>query len=332
MKSKITRTHFLTTYFLAVLIALLLVSMPSGAGAAPNGRSHTATSRDWTVTLWVARTSAKAGAFIPAIVTVDNRSGRNVDIFGCPSTNYEVVAGNSAVPNSPAIPTVACGGELSPGVHVFRTKVFTVYMGCGGGGNPPCGQPPELSPLPNGTYRTQLILPSSKPSLPMPRPLTITLTDEAPKVRIPNCRERQMTETVHSVPMKPTSSLIAWYGQVTYKNTGAECEMARSTVVVQAQIGGAASQRTLSKKTSPVAEGGPFAVQHNGGAHAWLEVSNVRPKNWQPGYCPPKAVSGLNVGGPFTAWPLHYMELSPSVSVCSNFAVKVVSGSLEPGA
>src|ERR1700690_1862880 len=104
MKSKITRSHFLTTYFLAVLIALVLVPVPSGAGAAPNGSSHTATSKDWTVTLWVARTSARAGASIPAIVTVDNRSGRNVDIFGCLGTDYKVVAGNSAVPNSPAIP------------------------------------------------------------------------------------------------------------------------------------------------------------------------------------------------------------------------------------
>jgi len=331
MKSKITRSHFLTTYFLAVLIALVLVSVPSGAGAAPNGSSHTATSKDWTVTLWVARTSARAGASIPAIVTVDNRSGRNVDIFGCPGTDYEVVAGNSAVPNSPAIPTVACGGKMSPGVHVFRTKVFTVYMGCGGGGNPPCGQPPKLSPLPNGTYHTQLILPSSKPSLPMPRPLIITLTGKAPRVRIPNCREQQMTETVHSVPMKPTNSLIVWYGQVKYKNTGAECEMVRSTVMVQAQIGGAASQRTLSMKNSPVSEGGSFPVQHNGVAHAWLEVSNVPHRNWQPGYCPPVTVSGLNVGGPSSAWPLNYFALSPEVSICSDITVKVVSGMLEPG-
>jgi hypothetical protein len=329
MKSKHIRTHSLPNY-LAVLVALLVVSVPSESGAAPSGTSHTAVSKDWTVTLWVARTSARAGAPIPATVTVDNRSDRSADIFGCPGTNYEIVAGNSAVPNSPAIPTVACGGKLGPGVHVFHTKVFTVYMGCGGAGNPPCG--PKLSPLPDGTYRTQLILPSSKPSLPMPRPVTLTLTGTTSKARVPDCREQQMTETLNSVQMKPTNSMTAWYGQVTYKNTGAECEMERSTVVVQAETGAAASLRALTKRSSPAAKGSPFTVQHNGRAHTWLEVSNVPPKNWKPGYCPPIAVSGLKVSGPSLAWHLNYFALPPTVSICSLLAVKVVSGALEPGA
>lgn len=160
----------------AVSLVTLLGVVPTNAGASSSGRSHTATSKDWTVTLWVARTSTKLGTSIPATVTVDNRTSHRIEIVGCPGTDYEIIAGSSTVPNSPIIPTVLCSSEMSPGIHVFHTKVQTMYVSCGGGaGSPPCGKPPKLTALPRGTYHTQLILPGAEPSLPMPRALTITL-------------------------------------------------------------------------------------------------------------------------------------------------------------
>jgi hypothetical protein len=128
------------------------------------------------VTLWVARTSTKSGTSIPATVTVDNQTNHRIEIVGCPGTDYEIIAGSSTVPNSPVIPTALCSSEMSPGVHVFHTKVQTMYVSCGGAAvSPPCGKPPKLTALPTGSYHTQLILPGAEPSLPMPRALTITL-------------------------------------------------------------------------------------------------------------------------------------------------------------
>jgi hypothetical protein len=174
MKTKNARRGALVV-MAASLVALLGV-VPSNAGASASGRSHTATSKDWTVTLWVARTSTKSGTSIPATVTVDNRTNHRIEIVGCPGTDYEIIAGSSTVPNSPVIPTVLCSSEMSPGVHVFHTKVQTMYVSCGGGaGSPPCGKLPKLTALPTGTYHTQLILPGAERSLPMPRALTITL-------------------------------------------------------------------------------------------------------------------------------------------------------------
>jgi hypothetical protein len=161
---------------LAVSLVTLLGVAPPNAGASSGGRSHTATSKDWTVTLWVARTSTKSGTSIPATVTVDNRTNHRIEIVGCPGTDYEIIAGSSTAPNSPVIPTVLCSSGMSPGVHVFHTKVQTTYVSCGGGvGSPPCGKPPKLTALPRGTYHTQLILPGAEPSLPMPRALNITI-------------------------------------------------------------------------------------------------------------------------------------------------------------
>jgi hypothetical protein len=158
------------------LAGLTLVSAPSNAGATSSSRSHTATSLDWTVTLSVARTSARPGTSIPATLTVDNRSGRPIDIVGCPGTDYEIVAGSSKVPNSPVIPSVLCTSKIGPGLHIFHTKVQTMYVSCGGGAeSPPCGHPPKLSPLPVGVYHTQLILPGATSPLPVPRAFSITL-------------------------------------------------------------------------------------------------------------------------------------------------------------
>jgi hypothetical protein len=175
MKTKNERRGALVVMWAFSLVALLGVA-PSNAGASTSGRSHIATSKYWTVTLWVAQTSTKPGTSIPATVTVDNRSGHRVEIVGCPFTDYEIIAGSPTVPNSPDITAQLCTSELSPGNHVFHTKVQTMYVGCGGGaGSPPCGKLPKLTALPVGMYQTQLILPGARPSLPMPRALTITL-------------------------------------------------------------------------------------------------------------------------------------------------------------
>lgn len=330
MKQIHAPTHSLVAVLAATAIALTFVSVPTDVGAVSRGERHSATSKDWKVTVWVSRTSTKAGESIPATVTVDNRTGRGVFITGCPGTDYEIVAGNSSSPNKPVIPAVLCASKMSPGVHVFRTKVLTKYVNCGAKGSP-CGQPPKLPPLPYGTYRTQLVLPTSAFPLPMPPPLTITLTGSAAKVSVPNCRVAQVTENVATVPMKPPNNHYAWFGQVVFKNTGPTCELSRSTVSVIAETGAAVSPRALSKKYLPVVLGLPFPVQHGGSAHTWLEVTDTQPKNWKPILCPPTAVSGLEVGGPSQTWPLKYFALT-AVGVCSAFIINARSGLLQPGA
>ena len=164
----------LVAVWVALLVTLLWV-VPTNVGASTSGRSHTATSKDWSVTVWVARTSTKPGTLIPATVTIDNRSDHRIEIVGCPGTDYEILADNSKIPNSPVIPAVLCASKMGPGIHVFHTEVQTTYQECGSLDTPRCGNPPKMSSLPVGTYHTQLILPGAKPSLPMPRALTVTL-------------------------------------------------------------------------------------------------------------------------------------------------------------
>lgn len=158
----------------ASMIAIVLLA--SGVAQASTGHTVTATSKEWTVRLWVARTTAKSGTTIPATVTVDNRTGRSANLVGCPGVVYEIGLGNAKVPNSLAVSTVLCEGTISPGVHVFHTKVQTTYQSCGGTSVPRCGNPPKMSSLPPGIYRTQIVLPGAKGFPASLRPLTITLT------------------------------------------------------------------------------------------------------------------------------------------------------------
>ena len=160
----------------ASVAALVVGLLTPGASAASTGRTATATSKEWTVTLWVARTSTRAGTSIPATVTVDNRTGHRVVVSGCRGVVFEMDLGNAKIPNPIAVTTAECSSSMAPGVHVFHTKVLTTYEGCGGNGLPKCGNPPKMSPLPAGTYRTQTVWLGAKPALPTPRPITITLT------------------------------------------------------------------------------------------------------------------------------------------------------------
>ena len=160
----------------SMVVVFVTVGALSNAGASASAsRSSTASTKYWTVTLRVSRTSTVAGTTIPATVTVDNRSGHRVEVTGCTGTDYEILVGNAKVPHSPIIPTVLCTSWMGAGVHVFHTKVQTMYESCGGQGVPRCGTPPAMSPLPTGTYRTELVLPTSKYPLPTPHPLTIQL-------------------------------------------------------------------------------------------------------------------------------------------------------------
>lgn len=171
MESMRARRHLLAAVWSVSVVALVLGLVSSVASATPSGQSVSATSKDWTVTIWVARTSTRAGTTIPATVTVDNRTGHRVEVTGCVGTIYKIVVGNSKVPNSPVIPTVLCAGTMAPGAHVFHTKVLTTYQTCSGNLN--CGDPAKPSALPAGTYRTQVVLPGAFPT---PGPLAITLT------------------------------------------------------------------------------------------------------------------------------------------------------------
>jgi hypothetical protein len=156
----------------AVLVCGLLLSQTS---AAVTGSIVTATSKGWTVAVWVARTTTKSGTTIPATITLDNRTGHRVEFTGCPGVVFTIVVGNAKVPNRPVIATAFCGSKMTPGVHVFHTKVLTNYQTCGINGSPKCGNPRKLPALPTGTYHTYVIWPGTMPALPRPASVTITL-------------------------------------------------------------------------------------------------------------------------------------------------------------
>lgn len=157
----------------AITGALLVsLSAPGMAGAA-SGASSTARTVDWIETVWVARTTVKAGVAIPATVTVVNRTNHKLAVMGCGGS---MTVANSKVPNPLIVGTSLCLWMASPGRHVFRFKVSTTYQICGGSGSPACGSPPRMTPLPPGVYRTEAILPSTK-GMGTPRPITIRLTD-----------------------------------------------------------------------------------------------------------------------------------------------------------
>jgi hypothetical protein len=162
---------------LGVVSAVVLVSglLAIGASAASSGRTNTAVSKVWTVSVWLARSSTEAGTPIPATVTIDNKTAHRLTGTGCPGVNFSMDVGNATFPNPIPETAAYCGFSIAPGVHVFHTKVITTFEGCSGEGLPKCGKPPKLSALPAGTYQTRIIWPGFGNTLPKPRKFTVTL-------------------------------------------------------------------------------------------------------------------------------------------------------------
>jgi hypothetical protein len=157
-------------------VALAFGLLATGASATSSGRTSTAASKEWTVTVRLARTSTRAGTPIPVTVTVLNKTAHKLSGSGCPGVNFLMGVTNAKVPNPIPVTLALCSFSITPGVHVFHTKVITTYEGCGGNGVPKCGNPPKLRALPAGTYHTQTIWPELGKDFPKPQKFTVTLT------------------------------------------------------------------------------------------------------------------------------------------------------------
>jgi hypothetical protein len=163
--------------FASILLATVL---SSGAAAATTGQVSSATSKDWTVRVWVAATTVKAGTDIPATITIVNHSGHAILGGSCPDAAYLMNVGNAKIPNNIVVPTPSCKAtHFSRGTYVFHLKVWTIYEVCSGSSQsqhlPRCPKNGHGAPLPSGTYRTNVVLPKFK-GLPTPKPITIRLT------------------------------------------------------------------------------------------------------------------------------------------------------------
>jgi hypothetical protein len=158
------------------VVALVCVLLTTEASATSTGRTSTASSKAWTVTVWLARNSTKAGIPVPVTITVDNKTARKLTGTGCPGVNFLMDVGNAKIPNPIPETTAFCGFSIAPGIHVFHTKVITTFEGCGGNGVPMCGNPPKMSALPVGTYHTQIVWPRFGNTLPKPRKFIVRLT------------------------------------------------------------------------------------------------------------------------------------------------------------
>jgi hypothetical protein len=158
-----------------VMVMALLLVTPSSSAVTKH--STTATSRYWSVTLWVKSTYTFTGTSIAARLTIDNLTGHSVAISGCRvNGTYGAYIYSAKTSSEPFSGTVACGSKMSPGVHVFRSQISTNYQGCGGGGGmPACGTPPRMKALPVGTYRVSVELPGALHRLPQPRAIMVTL-------------------------------------------------------------------------------------------------------------------------------------------------------------
>lgn len=151
-----------------------------GLAGAMTGATSSARGAGWTVTISIATTTAKAGAIIPATIALENRTGHAVRFGDCRGTYDLMNLGNAKIPNAIVVATPACiGNSIAPGTHVVHIKVWTTYEGCTrstpGPGLPRCTASGAPVPLPAGTYKTNVVLPSIK-GLPTPKALTVRLT------------------------------------------------------------------------------------------------------------------------------------------------------------
>lgn len=179
--NRLTATMSRIPVLLAAVIVAGTFTLPgdvlvAGSVGAETGATSTATTKNWTVTIWVSRTTVERGVPIAATVALVNRTSRTIRGGGCSGINYEMALTNSKTKNTLAIPTVACSWFATSGTHIARTTVKTTWLECGGYGLPRCSITMKHFPaLPPGTYHTLIQLPVAK-GLPTSKAITVRLT------------------------------------------------------------------------------------------------------------------------------------------------------------
>jgi hypothetical protein len=159
-----------------LLVAIGLPIATQGASAdllRATGVSNS--SKEWVVTLTIAKTSLRTGSSMPATITIVNKTGHNVKVEDCASDEtFAVGIGNAKVPYIVFSGAVACVTTLHTGTNVFHERIVATFQVCGGQGNPACG--PGMPKLPTGRYRTVVSWVSATPSIPKPGTLWVTVT------------------------------------------------------------------------------------------------------------------------------------------------------------
>jgi hypothetical protein len=130
------------------------------------------TSRNWFVTLSIARTTLRSGSAMAATLSVDNKTGHTFKLIGC----FGAVLGNAKVSYPAVSSSEACFTSLGRGTSVFHFSILATYQVCGGATNPACRQGGGMVGLPTGRYRAVVQVPHVTPSMPSPGIVTVTVT------------------------------------------------------------------------------------------------------------------------------------------------------------
>lgn len=125
------------------------------------------------------------GAAIVGYLDIVNRTGKPIALDDACNGWVNVGLTNADVAFRPLTGAVGCARPklLSPGTSRTRIQILTTLTSCSGDPSNHSGLPncvgrthEQLPPLAAGHYRTQVIFGRSRPGLPVPAPVNITLT------------------------------------------------------------------------------------------------------------------------------------------------------------
>lgn len=140
-------------------------------------------SNQWHATVKLSGSSLRSGTNLSARLTLDNRTGHNVKISGCPGDQiFALGLENSRVKFDPIVSSVECYITIHRGINHFPMVIYASYQGCSGGGPgvklPVClkGLSSIAPKLPIGRYHTVLLWPGNQLPLPKPGNLWVKVT------------------------------------------------------------------------------------------------------------------------------------------------------------
>jgi hypothetical protein len=152
------------------------VAAPGLITSAPPGSAAVVPSASVTASITVPTTTVRAGASLSATITVENNSGRPIQVLGCGPVYGVLLVGRGHHPSA-SWPLCAQQITLPAGRSTYLVTVAATYHECsmnGSRGTHPCARDGSLPALSAGSYEATTV--SASPDLPVPAPVPVTVT------------------------------------------------------------------------------------------------------------------------------------------------------------
>ena len=118
---------------------------------------------------------------------------------------------------------------------------------------------------------------------------------------------------------------------ILFTNTKGSCFLPRHNIPVQPEKATSLIRRNAGPVSPVLSLPGLVTLAHGASVRSTIQWTAPPPKGWTNSSCPPSEITGVDVGGPTSAWTMKFHRWPATFAFCAAFTVKLSSSIIRLG-